>query len=140
MVASDFDGLDGYRTLAHEGQVSTKPYNYCFSSFPGFCLYCYIWHVCAIPTYRVYRLCDIPYWCRCCGWANLTLLYHGSLSPPYLQLSLRNLREASKQKSLSMWQIFMDSIPLPWRSAIPAPKRMQQRPRIARPVVDKTTG
>ncbi len=27
-------------------------------SFPGFRLYYYIWHVCAIPTYRVYRLCD----------------------------------------------------------------------------------
>ncbi len=31
MVASDFDGLRGYRTLEYEGQVSTKPYNCCFS-------------------------------------------------------------------------------------------------------------
>ncbi len=31
MVASDFDGLGGYRTLAYEGQVPTKPYNCCFS-------------------------------------------------------------------------------------------------------------
>ncbi len=53
MVASDFDGLGGYRTLAYEGQVPTKPYNCCFSSFPGFRLYCYIWHVCAIPTYSL---------------------------------------------------------------------------------------
>ncbi len=56
MVASDFDGLRGYRTLEYEGQVPTKPYNHCFSR--GFRLYCYIWHVRAIPTYRVCRLCD----------------------------------------------------------------------------------
>ncbi len=31
MVASDFDGLRGYRTLEYEGQVPTKPYNCCFS-------------------------------------------------------------------------------------------------------------
>ncbi len=31
MVASDFEGLRGYRTLAYEGQVPTKPYNCCFS-------------------------------------------------------------------------------------------------------------
>ncbi len=33
MVASDFEGLGGYRTLAYhnEGQVPTKPYNCCFS-------------------------------------------------------------------------------------------------------------
>ncbi len=31
MVASDFDGLGGYRTLEYEGQVPTKPYNCCFS-------------------------------------------------------------------------------------------------------------
>ncbi len=30
-VASDFDGLGGYRTLEYEGQVPTKPYNCCFS-------------------------------------------------------------------------------------------------------------
>ncbi len=30
MVASDFDGLGGYRTLEYEGEVPTKPYN-CFS-------------------------------------------------------------------------------------------------------------
>ncbi len=30
-VASDFDGLRGYRTLEYEGQVPTKPYNCCFS-------------------------------------------------------------------------------------------------------------
>ncbi len=30
MVASDFDGLRGYRTLEYEGQVPTKPYNCCF--------------------------------------------------------------------------------------------------------------
>ncbi len=27
-------------------------------SFSGFRLYCHICHVCAIPTYGVYRLCD----------------------------------------------------------------------------------
>ncbi len=31
MVASDFDGLGGYRTLEYEGQVPTEPYNCCFS-------------------------------------------------------------------------------------------------------------
>ncbi len=31
MVASDFDGLGGYRTLEYEGQVHTEPYNCCFS-------------------------------------------------------------------------------------------------------------
>ncbi len=31
MVASDFDGLRGYRTLEYEGKVPTKPYNCCFS-------------------------------------------------------------------------------------------------------------
>ncbi len=31
MVASDFEGLRGYRTLEYEGQVPTKPYNCCFS-------------------------------------------------------------------------------------------------------------
>ncbi len=31
MVASDFDGLRGYRTLEYEGPVPTKPYNCCFS-------------------------------------------------------------------------------------------------------------
>ncbi len=33
MVASDFDSLGGYRTLAYEGQVPIKPYNCCFSRF-----------------------------------------------------------------------------------------------------------
>ncbi len=31
MVASDFEGLGGYRTLANEGQVLIKAYNSCFS-------------------------------------------------------------------------------------------------------------
>ncbi len=31
MVASDFDGLGGYRTLEYEGQVPIKPYSSCFS-------------------------------------------------------------------------------------------------------------
>ncbi len=31
MVASDFVGLSGYRTLECEGQVPTEPYNCCFS-------------------------------------------------------------------------------------------------------------
>ncbi len=31
MVASDFDGLGGYRTLEYEGQVPTKPCSCCFS-------------------------------------------------------------------------------------------------------------
>ncbi len=35
----------------------------CFwQRFPSFYLYCNIWHVHAIPTYRVYRLCDIAPW------------------------------------------------------------------------------
>ncbi len=31
MVASDFEGLGGYRSLEIEGQVATKPYNCYFS-------------------------------------------------------------------------------------------------------------
>ncbi len=31
MVASDLNGLGGYRTLEYEGQVPIKPYNCCFS-------------------------------------------------------------------------------------------------------------
>ncbi len=31
MVASDFEGLRGYRTLEYEGQVPIKPYSCCFS-------------------------------------------------------------------------------------------------------------
>ncbi len=31
MVASDFHGLGGYRTLEYEGQVPTQPYNCCLS-------------------------------------------------------------------------------------------------------------
>ncbi len=30
MVASDFDGLGGYRTLEYEGQIPKQPYNCCF--------------------------------------------------------------------------------------------------------------
>ncbi len=40
----------------YEGQVPVKPYNCCFSTV--FHLYCHIWHVRAIPTYRVYWHCD----------------------------------------------------------------------------------
>ncbi len=31
MVASNFDGLGGYRTLEYESQKHIKPYNCCFS-------------------------------------------------------------------------------------------------------------
>ncbi len=31
MVASNFDGHGGYRTLKYEGQVPTRPYNCCYS-------------------------------------------------------------------------------------------------------------
>ncbi len=31
MIASDFDGLGGYRKLEYERQVPTKPYNCCLS-------------------------------------------------------------------------------------------------------------
>ncbi len=60
MVASDFDGLGGYRTLAYEGQVPTEPYNCCFSRVfqASVCIATY-WYVGAIPTYRVDRLCDM---------------------------------------------------------------------------------
>ncbi len=32
MVASDFEGLRGYRTVKYEGQVPIKPYSCCFST------------------------------------------------------------------------------------------------------------
>ncbi len=36
MVASDYEGLCGYRTLEYDGQVPTKPYSCCFSRvFPA---------------------------------------------------------------------------------------------------------
>ncbi len=55
MVASDFDGLHGYRTLEYEGQVPTKSYN-CRIFQASVCIATY--GMSAIPTYRVYRLCD----------------------------------------------------------------------------------
>ncbi len=63
MVASDFDGLGGYRTLEYEGQVPTKPCNCCFSRVfqASVCIATYGMSVPSLHT--VYRLCDIyvPY-------------------------------------------------------------------------------
>ncbi len=50
MIASIFEALRGYRTLAYTGQVHIKPYNCCFSRVfqASICI--------AIPTYRDYLL------------------------------------------------------------------------------------
>ncbi len=53
MFASNCECLFSYRTL--EGQVLAWKTTLLFKySFPGCRLSCNIWHVCAIPTYRVY--------------------------------------------------------------------------------------
>ncbi len=59
MVASDFDGLGGYRTLVYEGQTLTQPYNCCFSRVfqASVCIATYGLSVPSLHT--VYRLCDI---------------------------------------------------------------------------------
>ncbi len=55
IIASTFEGLVGYRTFCHEGQVPLKAYDCVLAeiSWPPFVLQ----HM-ACPTYRVYQLCD----------------------------------------------------------------------------------
>ncbi len=53
MVATNFEGLIGYRTLRDEcqGQAPLKAYDCFWQRFLGFYLYCNIWHVRAIPIH-----------------------------------------------------------------------------------------
>ncbi len=57
-VASNFEGLRGYGTLEYEGQVPIKPYSCCFSRVIQASVCIATYGMSAIPTYKVYRLCD----------------------------------------------------------------------------------
>ncbi len=81
MVATNFEGLVGYRTLRDEGQAPLKAYD-CVFGRPLFVLH--IWHVRAIPIYRVYQLCD-KYMVMCTELTVLLVIYvhhEESVKPP----------------------------------------------------------
>ncbi len=62
MVASDFEGLCGYRTLEYEGQVPIKPYSCCFSRVfqASVCIATYGMSVPSLHTDSV--IYAFPYW------------------------------------------------------------------------------
>ncbi len=68
MVASDFDGLRGYRTLKYDGQVPTKPYNGCFSIVfqASVCIATYGMSVPSLNTESTDSVISLPWslWCR----------------------------------------------------------------------------